>query len=324
MSTLRYDPAHRAEGPWDSSVRPVPGEDAGRAGPIGRRGHGDGDRRGRLVGRGAGEERGGEPAATGRRDRRGVAPPARWRRCASAGRIRDPRRRRRLDRPDTLRSWGTGRGLSRAAGDRAGGRGGPVVGDDGRHPRRPGRLDRDAGRRPAERPGRPGAALGGPARPRRRAGLAGGSSRCLVPAGDQPLGEPGAQRRAGPVDPRHGCSVRIFPREVGVAVAGVPRRAPVLRARSCCARDAGWCRCRSAIGPDRTAGRTTTCGTGRSRWSSTCSAWPGCCAGRCDIGWSGPGMPARLGRVSGPRRRWPSGSRALSRRTEPCRTRRSG
>ena len=81
--------------------------------------------------------------------------------------------------------------------------------------------------------------------------------------------------RAGPVDPRHGLLGADLPPGGGVAAAGFPRRASVLRARCCCARAAGWSRCRSVIGRGRTAGRTTTCGTGRSRWSSTCSASPG-------------------------------------------------
>ncbi len=109
-------------------------------------------------------------------------------------------------------------------------RGGSIVGDRGGYPGRPGRLDRDAGRRFAERPGRPGAALGGPARPRRRPGMAGGSPGRLVAADHQPVGEPGAQWRAGPVDPRHGVFGPDLPPGGGLAPADVPRRAPVLRA----------------------------------------------------------------------------------------------
>ncbi len=72
--------------------------------------------------------------------------------------------------------------------------------------------------------------------------------------------------------------------------------------RSCCARGAGWCRCRSAIDPAPTVDRTTTCGTGRSRWSSTCSASPGCCGGRSGTGWSRRGTPRRRPARSTPAR----------------------
>ncbi len=189
-----------------------------------------------------------------------------------------------FDRSDPRGLEGLGSRLSRAEGPGAGGRGGPVVGDIRRDPVGAGRLDRDAGRRLAERPGRPGAALGGLARPRRRAGLAGEASGRLVQAGDQPMGEPGAQRtcwasrsatravRSGSSPARWHCDCRRSGACIGSSV------------RSCCARDAGWSRCRSVIGPGRTAGRTTTCGIGRSRWSWICSGSPGCCAGRCDTG----------------------------------------
>ena len=54
--------------------------------------------------------------------------------------------------------------------------------------------------------------------------------RCLVAAGHQPVGQPGAQRRARPVDPRHGVLGADLPPRGGAAPAGVPRRAPVPRA----------------------------------------------------------------------------------------------
>ena len=47
---------------------------------------------------------------------------------------------------------------------------------------------------------------------------------------DQPMGEPGAQRRAGPIDPRHGVLGPDLPPRGGAAAADVPRRASVLGA----------------------------------------------------------------------------------------------
>ena len=176
------------------------------------------------VGRGAGEERGGEPAAAGRRDRPGRCGPLRDGERSAAGWPGSRSSSSMTGRPTDRRGpEGPGRGLSRAEGGGAGGRGGPVVGDGGGHPGGAGRLDRDAGRRPAERPGRPGAALGGPARPRRRAGLAGEAPGRLVQAGRSADGRTGcATRVLGQSIRDTGCSVRIFPREVAL-------RLPVFR-----------------------------------------------------------------------------------------------
>ena len=55
--------------------------------------------------------------------------------------------------------------------------------------------------------------------------------------------------RAGPVDPRHRMLGPDLPPGGGAAPAGRSAACIGSSGRSCCARDAGWCRYRSAIGP---------------------------------------------------------------------------
>ena len=190
----------------------------------GRRGRG-GLVAGPSVGRGAGEERGGEPAAAGRRDPAGSAP------LCGCGAARlgfeivivddgstdgTPRSWRPLAadypelRPITLAS-NVGQSAATAAGFRE-----------------PGRLGRDARRRPAERPGRPGAPLG--ALPGHDAALGWRVKRQDVWSKRVISRWANRVRNAvlGQSIRDTGCSVRIFPREVALAAAGVPRRAPVL------------------------------------------------------------------------------------------------
>ena len=143
---------------------------------------------------------------------------------AEAGRVRGRGGGRRLDRRDARGLEAAGGRVPRAEAGPAGGERGAVGGDGGGLPRGDGGVGRDARRRPPERPGRPGRALGRPARPRRRAGVAGEAAGRLVEAGRQPLGEPGAQRGARPVDPRHGVLGADLPARGRAAAADVPRR----------------------------------------------------------------------------------------------------
>ena len=121
-------------------------------------------------------------------------------------------------------------GLSRAEGDSAGGRGGPVVGDVAGLRAARGdwiaTLDADLQNDPADLvrlwealPGHD-AALGW------RVDRRDVWSRRVISR----WAEPGAQRRARPVDPRHRVLGADLPAGGGDAPAGVPRRAPVPRA----------------------------------------------------------------------------------------------
>ena len=196
MSSMRRDPSQRP-GPVGWSKVRSPGEsredEARRGGAAGV-----------PVDHRAGQGRGGQLAATGRRDRPGIPPPLRAEGPgADARRVRDPRGRRRVDRRHRGRPARAARGLSRAAADHPGEQRGPVGGHRGGLPRGPGRVGGDPRRRPPERPGRPGEPLGRPPRPRRGARLAGQARGRLVEADHQPMGQPRPQRGPRPVDPRH-------------------------------------------------------------------------------------------------------------------------
>src|SRR5208337_2723595 len=105
-------------------------------------------------------------------------------------------------------------------------------GDGGGPPSGARRLDRDARRRPAERPGRPGAALGDAARSRRGPRLAGDATRRLVEAPDQPLGQLGPEPGPRPGHPRYGMLGPDLSARPGSPLADVSRGPPLPRPRA--------------------------------------------------------------------------------------------
>ena len=187
----------------------------------------------------------------------------------STGRRGAPARRLRGGRSSTTPRptrrrpcWPAGGDRPGAAADPDGEQRRPVGGDGRRLPGGPGRLRRDARRRPPERPGRPGPALG-PAAGRRRGPRLAGEARGRL---DKRQISRWANRVRNAVLGQAirdtGCSVRIFPREMALRLpmfrGGHRFFGPLLIREGC-----RIARSRSATGRGRTAGRTTRCGTAR-------------------------------------------------------------